>query len=475
MQKSYDELIQELKQHNQQHVLQFYNELSPSEQETLRKQLSMFDISLLNQIFESSTSPSTSSTATSLITPPPKSCIDSVLHHDIDNSLFNEGLQLIANNQVGVVLLAGGQGTRLGSKDPKGIYDLKLLSGKTLFQIQSERIVKLQQLASPFASNRQVIIPFYILVCDNFEQTRDYFIHHNYFGLRSDQVYFFSQDMLPCFSLDGKLILETKSSLALAPNGNGDVYQALLKSGCLDDMKKRGVQYIHSYSVDNVLVKVADPVFMAFCANRKAEFGSKVIPKRHAHEKVGVFALKDNKFDVVEYSEISKEMAERIDEQTGELAFNAANIVNFFYSLEFLYKCAEIMKTHNKYHVAKKTMDSVNERGEIVQVQGIKIELFNFDICPFADQVALLEVDRTFEFSPLKNAPNENLQDSPETCRRDLTNAHALFVERAGGRIEGDLSTQLFEISPLVTYGGEGLESIVKSKTYVLPHHLHHQ
>jgi UDP-N-acetylglucosamine/UDP-N-acetylgalactosamine diphosphorylase len=354
------------------------------------------------------------------------------------------------------------------------------LSHKTLFQLQTERIVRLQQLAALETNNSAIQIPYYILTSPlNYEETRQYFMDNAYFGLAAEQVYFFNQDSLPCFSLDGKILLESKHSMALAPNGNGGVYQALESNGLFSDMEKRGIKHIHSYSVDNVLVKPADPVFMASCARRQIEFGTKVVPKRDAHERVGVFALKNNRFHVVEYSEISKEMAERIDPETKQLAFNAANIVNFYYSFDFIVKCAQIMKTHRIYHVAKKSIPALDpETGKTMepkngQNNGIKLELFNFDICEFADKVAILEVDRTMEFSPLKNGPNEGLPDSPETCRRDLSRVSKLYIERRGGRFtNGDNESLLCEVSPLLSYGGEGLEPIVKDKVFTLPLYL---
>ncbi|EFC50710.1 predicted protein, partial [Naegleria gruberi] len=287
-----------------------------------------------------------------------------------------------------------------------------------------------------------------------------------------DQILFFQQGTLPCFSMDGKLMLQEKNLIATAPNGNGGVYQALAKYGMLDHMKERGIKYIHSYCVDNILVKVGDPKFVGHCVKNCVDFGTKVVPKREPHEKVGVFALRNGKYHVVEYSEITKEMAESVDQTTGQLSFNAGNIVNFFYTLDFLEKCAQILNTHKLYHIAKKDIESIDiNSGEKKKQAGVKLELFNFDIVEFANSITIFQVERESEFSPLKNAPNQNNSDSPETCRKDVSVLHTKYLERAGANIIGDCKKELCEISPLVSFAGENLENY-KGKSITLPFHL---
>ena len=173
--------------------------------------------------------------------------------------------------------------------------------------------------------------------------TRNFFTKHNFFGLDPFYVQFFVQESMPCLFLDGRIILESKEKISCAPNGNGGCYRALKVSGMFEHMKKVGVEHVHSYSVDNILVKVAHPHFMAFCAKQKVDLGSMCVSKRDPHEKVGVFGRKGEEYWVVEYSEITKEMAERQNPNTKQLAFNASNIANFYYSRGFLEKCAEIM------------------------------------------------------------------------------------------------------------------------------------
>lgn len=212
------------------------------------------------------------------------------------------------------------------------------------------------------------------------------------------------------------------------------------------------------------MVKIADPVFVGYCISKQADCAAKVVPKAYPTESVGVVARKGNKFSVVEYSEISKEQAERRDPKTGELAFRAGNIVNHFYTIDFL-KEVESFEDELAFHIARKKIPHVDmSSGELVKPSkpnGMKLEMFIFDVFPFTKHFAVLEVLRNEEFSPLKNAPGTG-SDDPDTSRRDLLAQHKRFLEKAGAKVAEGVE---IEVSPLVSYAGEGLES-VKGKTF---------
>ena len=266
--------------------------------------------------------------------------------------------------------------------------------------------------------------------------------------------------------MDGKVILETPSKVAVAPDGNGGLYAALRqplsvtdkKHTVLSDLKKRGVLYVHAYCVDNCLVKVADPVFLGYCIEKQADCAAKVVPKAYPTESVGVVARRGDKFSVVEYSEISPEQAERRDPKTGELAFRAGNIANHFYTTTFL-NAVESFEDELAFHIARKKIPFVDEQGQTIKPSkpnGMKLEMFVFDVFPFTKRFAVLEVARNEEFSPLKNAPGTG-SDDPETSRRDLLSQHRRFLQRAGASVADSVD---IEISPLVSYAGEGLQSV---------------
>lgn len=381
------------------------------------------------------------------------------------NAWYDSGLQQIGAGTVAVVLMAGGQGTRLGSSDPKGCYDVGLPSHKSLFQLQAERILKAQELGAKAAGKptSEVVIPWYVMTSGPTRKpTEAYFAQHGYFGLHPSNVTFFEQGVLPCISNDGKILLASKSQAAVAPDGNGGIYLALVLSGVLDDMKKRGIQHIHAYCVDNSLVRVADPTFIGFSISKSASLATKVVRKRAANESVGLIISKDGKPDVVEYSEIDSSLAEAKDEQDPSiLKFRAANIVNHYYSLEFLDSIPSWVESL-PHHVAKKKIPCIDlQSGEEVKPSspnGVKLEQFVFDIFPRIplDKFACLEVRREEEFSPLKNAPGAG-EDCPETSRADVLAQGKRWLEKAGAVVVEEKEGGV-EVSPLVSYGGEGLE-----------------
>lgn len=240
-----------------------------------------------------------------------------------------------------MVLLAGGQGTRLGVDYPKGMYSVGLASNKSLLQIQAERLLKLKSMASRAASavdeEPSSSLPWYIMASEHtLESTRRFFEQNDYFGLERRDVMFFKQGTMPCFFKDGRIIMDSKCTISRAPDGNGGLYRALRHDRVLDDMIARGIKYVHVYCVDNILVKVADPVFTGFCIDKQLNCGSKVVKKVVPEESVGVICKRDGVYQVVEYSEISEPMRNLRRENNGDLVFNAGNICNHFFTLEFL-------------------------------------------------------------------------------------------------------------------------------------------
>lgn len=470
-----EDVVKELKgkyeKAGQGHVFAVYDDLTVAEKVALFGQLSTFDPHRITELADIALHPPTEDDKTDpVVEPLPEKACASILEADkvtID-MWYDAGLKSISENKVAVILMAGGQGTRLGSDAPKGCFNIGLPSEKSLFQIQAERIVRLQHLAEKQFGKDEVAVPWYVMTSGPTRKpTEEFFQKHGYFGLKKENVIIFEQGILPCISNDGKILLEDKSKVAVAPDGNGGIYQALLTSEARSDMRKRGIEHVHTYCVDNCLAKVADPVFIGFSSSHEVDIATKVVRKRDASEPVGLIIQKDGKPDVVEYSEISKEMAEATDStRGGALKFRAANIVNHYYSFNFL-ESIEQWAHKLPHHVARKKIPFFDtESGKKVRPEkpnGVKLEQFVFDVFPLVglDKFACFEVDRAEEFSPLKNARGTG-QDDPDTSRKDIMGQGARWVKAAGGTVvsEKDPSEDGVEISPLVSYAGEGLEFV---------------
>ncbi|OBA23270.1 nucleotide-diphospho-sugar transferase [Metschnikowia bicuspidata var. bicuspidata NRRL YB-4993] len=455
-------------QAKQDHLTRAYNALSGADKDSFYAQLSQIDNpKRLVDTVESAISHSASTSASREYAQLPATSTGSVLDHNAAEAKDWEsrGLAAIAHNEVAVLLLAGGQGTRLGSLDPKGCFDVGLPSGKSLFQVQAEKIRKIQALASDSA-----VVQWYIMTSGpTRDATEGYFKKNGYFGLKEEQVTFFNQGTLPCFDAEGKkILLQSPSSICESPDGNGGLYKAIQKAGILQDMKNKGIKHVHMYCVDNCLVKVADPVFLGFAIERKFELATKAVRKRDAFESVGLIVLDKNaqKPCVIEYSEISQDLAQKTDPQdASKLYLRAANIVNHYYSVDLLDTMLEKWTSSQEFlpfHIAKKKIPCYNmETGEYVkptEPNGIKLEQFIFDVFSSVDlaKFGCLEVERSEEFSPLKNS-NAASNDNPNSCKKHYLELGTKWVRENGGLVPEGATV---EVSALTSYAGENLEFV---------------
>ncbi|XP_018588375.2 UDP-N-acetylhexosamine pyrophosphorylase-like protein 1 [Scleropages formosus] len=489
---SVDELRRHLDEAGQSHLLRFWDELAPEERQRFLAELSQLDSAELRdhcrRAVEAARRGSDPHEWPPLrMEPVPPEAVGRV--KGCDRSTLEEweleGLLQISHGHVGALLLAGGQGTRLGVPYPKGMFSVGLPSGKTLYQIQAERLRRVEQLAEA-QHGTKCTIPWYIMTSEfTLEPTMRFFKDNSFFNLDPSSVVMFEQRMIPAVAFDGKVILEKKNKIAMAPDGNGGLYQALLENKILEDMERRGVQYLHVYCVDNILVKMADPVFVGFCVKKGADCGAKVVEKAYAAEPVGVVCRVDGVCQVMEYSEVPPEVAEQRG-PSGELIYSAGNICNHFFTLEFLSEVSQKFHRKLKQHVAIKKVPFVDLEGNLVKPtkpNGIKMEKFVFDVFQFSRNFVMFEVAREEEFSPLKNADGAPL-DTPTTARRSLLAQHYRWVLGAGGSFRNTQGEPIkpipgvgldedppaiCEISPLVSYFGEGLEQLLRDRTLTSP------
>jgi UDP-N-acetylglucosamine/UDP-N-acetylgalactosamine diphosphorylase len=443
----------------QDHVFQFYGELSDDQKQILIEQLSKIPVEKLKGNLQKALA--VVGMDSSQIQPFSGPVVDHD-HPDADK-WRSTGLEVIRNGQVAALVLAGGQGTRLGFDGPKGCYDLELPSGTTLFQLLSERLIKLAQLASISkggTTEDKVQLPLYVMTSPlNHDTTVDFFKKHSNFGLKD--LHFFPQGMLPCLDNDGKILMEDNFRVAMAPDGNGGIYPALESCGMLKMMKETGIRYIHVFSIDNALCRPADPTFLGYCITQEADCGNKVVWKAHAHEKVGVLAESNGKPCIVEYSDITADMAERVDDNN-RLVFGAGNICNHFYTLDFLSNVV-LPNMENMYHVARKKIpyyDGV-QLVDPESPNGVKLESFIFDVFPLSQKMAVMNVLREHEFAPVKNATGN---DSPETARQLISSLSKQYMKEAGAKLQDEDNAGTCEVKPMTSYAGEGLEEFKDRK-----------
>lgn len=453
----------------QNHLFDYFEDLEAREQQQYVAQLQTIDDpEKLVETTKAAIAFSSANGATRNLTQLPGACCASTLDATPEqkHAWQTTGLEAISANKVAVLLMAGGQGLRLGSSDPKGCFNVGLPSKKCLFNIQADKILRLQEIAASQFPGTRPVLRWYIMTSGPTRQaTEQYFVDHDYFGLEPSQVKMFDQGTLPCFNLDGtKILQQSKGSICESPDGNGGLYKALAKNGILEDIAGRGIEHIHMYCVDNALVRVADPVFLGFCIQREFELATKVVRKRDALESVGLIVLdKDlNKPCVIEYSEISSELAHKTEQDDPtKLFLRAANIVNHYYSVDLLTRMVpQWMDSpkHLPFHIAKKKIPCL-QYGEFVKPDtpnGIKLEQFIFDVFPSVElaKFGCLEVERSEEFSPLKNADGA-ANDTPTTCRKHFLELGTRWVKENGGLVEG-----LVEVNGTKSYAGEGLKFV---------------
>ena len=326
-----------------------------------------------------------------------------------NKEILNIGEDIIANNQYAVVTMAGGQGTRLGHKGPKGTFILNVKpEPKSLFQIIAENLIK--------TNNKYgIILNWYIMTStENNDETVKYFEDNNYFGYNSENVKFFKQGNLPLLSEDGKLVVNSEYRIKYAASGNGTIYEAMLNDGIVDDMKKKGIKWIFIGSVDNALLNMVDPMLLGLTKKRGTEIASKTIVKNSPYEKVGVFCKKNGKPGVIEYSEIPESLIEEVDEH-GELMYGESHIMCNLYTLDAIEKIANV---ELPYHSAHKKVDFMQEDGNMFfakEPNGYKYEAFIFDGFELFDDITLYRGKREEDFAPVKNAEGV---DSPETAAK---------------------------------------------------------
>jgi UDP-N-acetylglucosamine/UDP-N-acetylgalactosamine diphosphorylase len=409
---------------DQGHVLRFWDRLAADAQRALAEQAAGLDLPALLRGFRST---QRAQVASGKLEPP---TVEALPERGGDRARWTEarerGEALLREGRVALMVVAGGQGTRLGFEGPKGLFPLGPVSGRTLFALQAQRIRRL-------CERMGAEIPWYVMTSEATDAaTRRAFAEAQHFGLPARDVFFLRQGMITSFDFEGKLILERPDRIFVNPDGHGGSLTALQESGALDDMERRGITTIFYYQVDNPLVELADPVLLGFHAAAGADFGCKSLRKREPGEKMGVFARIDGRMGVVEYTEISPEHRDARD-ASGGLVYDAGNLAVHTFETGFVRRVAREADRWLPWHASAKKIPTVDADGAPLapeQPNGLKLERFVFDALAAADTVCIVEASRE-EYGPVKNATGN---DSPQTSRRGLSDRYRRWIEAAGLR-----------------------------------------
>lgn len=388
-----------LKQHGQEHLLKYADELSYEELLKLTNQINEIDWSIFTENAKSEAD-------SSFIEP---------IHVPSDIKENEElyrttGLKAIKEGKLCLLLLAGGQGTRLGFDKPKGAFNMGITKDLFIFQLLMEHTMDIVRLAGNF-------IHMYIMTSDiNYKDTITFFKEHDFFGYNPEYIHFFVQELNPATDFNGKILMSSKSSLALSPNGNGGWFSSMYKAGLLDEIFDSSLEWINVFAVDNVLQRIADPVFLGATIESRKMCGAKVVKKVTPDEKVGAICLQDNKPHIIEYYELSDDMMYKKNEN-GDLAYGFGVILNYLFPISRL---KETLNMKMPLHIVRKAIPYIDEKGRYIEPSepnGLKYETLALDLIHEMDDCLVFPVKREKEFAPVKNSSGV---DSVDTARELL-------------------------------------------------------
>lgn len=396
----YSEALLKLQKYGQEHILAYYEELSQEEKDALLMQIEGTDFSVVVAGKEQN-----QTADRGVITPLKAMQLSEIRQRKEEFTAL--GLEAIRAGKAGAVLLAGGMGTRLGSDDPKGMYNIGITKTVYIFQRLIENLMEVVRQAGSW-------IPLYIMTSDkNHETTVTFLKDHDFFGYNKDYVTFFMQEMAPATDYEGRVYLEEKGKLSSSPNGNGGWYSSMYRWGVAQQAMKEGVEWLNVFAVDNVLQRIADPCFLGAVIAEDCAVGAKVVRKCAPDEKVGVMCLEDGRPSIVEYYELTEELMNAKDEN-GDPAYYFGVILNYLFRISDLEK---IRERKLPLHVVEKKIPYIDGRGEPVkptEPNGYKYEQLVLDMIHQLDSCLPFEVERNKEFAPIKNKEGV---DSVESAR----------------------------------------------------------
>jgi UDP-N-acetylglucosamine/UDP-N-acetylgalactosamine diphosphorylase len=421
-----EQLRKKLVQYDQQHLIDFFERLNEGQRERLEEQLRSIDLEQLRRLHAGhDNSPDWGQLAGRAEPPPAISLQQNV--GERQSQAKERGEALLRAGKVGVILVAGGQGTRLGFDLPKGMYRIGPLSSRTLFEMHVDRLRAVMK-------RYHVSIPLYVMTSPATDaQTRLFFSENDSFGLGSDQLRIFCQGTMPAVDASsGKVLLHEAGEIALSPDGHGGMLSALAAHGCLEDAADRGIEHFFYAQVDNPLVEICDPVLLGHHGLSGSEMTTQVVRKQTPGERVGNVVSIDGRVQIIEYSDLPEAVANQ-RAPDGELKLWAGNIAVHVFKRRFLERVQQTA-SGLPFHRARKAVPYIDAAGNRViptSPNAIKYERFIFDLLPLAQHPLVIEADAAQVFAPLKNADGAS-SDTPTTTRQAISRLHRQWLEHAG-------------------------------------------
>ena len=435
-----DDLFASLEAYGQEHLLAFWDELNQDQREVLAAEIRGIDFALIERLYKAGSATEDARQLAEHAEPPPAFRLDTSGNRFTPEEARQRGSEAIAADEVGVILVAGGQGTRLGFDQPKGMFPIGPVSNSCLFRIHIEKILA----TSARCGTR---IPLYLMTSPaTHQETAEFLGENDGFQLPQRDLHVLCQGTMPAVDANtGKVLLARPDRIALSPDGHGGTVAALAASGCLEDIQRRGIRHLFYLQVDNPLVEICSPEFIGYHLLSGSEFSTQVIAKREPLERVGNVVASDGRLHVIEYSDLPDEVAQRRNPD-GSLAIWAGSIAVHVMEtalLERLSTQADALP----FHIAKKRVPYVGPSGATGrpdEPNAVKFERFIFDIMPSAAKAIVMEVDPARHFGPLKNASGEPA-DTPETVKAQMVAEHARWLRQAGVEVADGVAV---EISP---------------------------
>lgn len=403
---TYRKAYEKLEAVGQLHVLEHYDSLSETQKKNLLEDIALTDFTVLSYLEKRE-----ELMKKGVITPLAAMEIPEI---ERSRDWFEElGYRAIRQGQVGAVLLAGGMGTRLGSNEPKGMYDIGLTKPVYIFERILSNLLDVVQKAHAW-------IHLFIMTSDkNHEQTVAFLAEHDYFGYKPGYIHFFRQEMAPASDYNGKVYMERPDKIANSPNGNGGWYSSMANGRILEIVKNRGIEWLNVFAVDNVLQRMADPCFVGATIARGCSCGAKVVKKNAPDEKVGVMCLEDGRPSIVEYYDLTDELMNARNEN-GEPAYNFGAILNYLFQVKAL---EQTISRKLPLHIVEKKIPHMDDDGNFVEPEkpnGYKYETLVLDMVHMMDSCLPYEVKREYEFAPIKNMTGiDSVDTARELCRKN--------------------------------------------------------